>query len=86
MQLLSGGKIQQINRHFRNLVAAQYPLYDSTSSKISKRKIGLNIYHDILEKGGRFLDQEGNVMDQNKALLKVMKVHTIVGRPTSDLQ
>lgn len=46
----------------------------------------MNIYHDILEKGGRFLDQEGNVMDQNKALLKVMKVHTIVGRPTSDLQ
>ena len=68
-----GGKVQQVNRHFRNLVAAEYPLYDSTSSKISKRKIGLSIYQQVIGSGGRFLDHDGNPMDQPKAVLKVMK-------------
>ena len=68
-----GGKVQQVNRHFRDLVAAEYPMYDSTSSKISKRKIGLAIYQTVIDSGGKFLDHNGEAMDQPKAVLKVMK-------------
>lgn len=79
-----GGKVQQVNRHFRNLVAAQYPLYDSTSSKISKRKIGLKIYQEVIDRGGRFLDHDGVPMDQPKAVLKVMKALKDAKTWTSD--
>ena len=68
-----GGKVQQLNRHFRNMVAAAYPTYDSTTSKISKRKIGLKIYQAIIDRGGKFLDLDGNPMDRPKSILKVMK-------------
>ena len=68
-----GGKVQQYNRHFRNLVAESYPAYDATTSKIAKRRIGVAIYTTIVEKGGRFLDANGKEMDRSKAVLKIMK-------------
>lgn len=68
-----GGKVQQYNRHFRNLVAESYPAYDATTSKIAKRRIGVAIYTTIVERGGRFLDAEGKEMDRPKGVLKVMK-------------
>lgn len=79
-----GGKVQQLNRHFRNMVAAAYPTYDSTSSKISKRKIGLKIYQAIIDRGGRFLDPDGKPMDRPKSVLKVMKALKDAKTWTSD--
>ncbi|KAL7580147.1 hypothetical protein ACA910_012903 [Epithemia clementina (nom. ined.)] len=79
-----GGKVQQLNRHFRNMVAAAYPTYDSTTSKISKRKIGLKIYQAIIDRGGKFLDLDGNPMDRPKSILKVMKALKDAKTWTSD--
>mmetsp|Transcript_2491 Transcript_2491/g.5433 ORF Transcript_2491/g.5433 Transcript_2491/m.5433 type:complete len:548 (-) Transcript_2491:19-1662(-) len=79
-----GGKVQQLNRHFRNMVAAAYPTYDATSSKISKRKIGLKIYQTIIDRGGRFLDLDGKPMDRPKSILKVMKALKDAKTWTSD--
>ena len=66
-------KVQQYNRHFRNLVAQNYGAYDATTSKIAKRRIGVHIYSKITEAGGRFLDEKGIEMDRSKGILKVMK-------------
>jgi len=79
-----GGKVQQYNRHFRNLVAESYPAYDATTSKIAKRRIGVAIYTNIIEKGGRFLDAQGKEMDRSKAVLKVMKALKDAKTWTSD--
>uniref|UniRef100_A0A7S3DQ60 Uncharacterized protein n=1 Tax=Entomoneis paludosa TaxID=265537 RepID=A0A7S3DQ60_9STRA len=66
------------------MVAAAYPTYDATSSKISKRKIGLKIYQTIIDRGGRFLDLEGKPMDRPKSILKVMKALKDAKTWTSD--
>jgi hypothetical protein len=66
-------QVQQYNRHFRNLVAKNYPAYDGTTSKIAKRRIGVAIHTQIIEEGGRFLDEKGVEMEKSKAILKVMK-------------
>lgn len=44
------------------------------------RKIGLSIYQLITDQGGRFLDHDGHVMDQPKAVLKVMKGAFCIGQ------
>jgi outer membrane biosynthesis protein TonB len=66
-------QVQQYNRHFRNLVAVSFPSYDATSSKIAKRRIGLSIYQQVVDQGGRFLDAQGTELDRSKGVLKVMK-------------
>jgi hypothetical protein len=66
-------QVQQYNRHFRNLVVISFPSYDATSSKIAKRRIGLSIYQQVVDQGGRFLDAQGKELDRSKGVLKVMK-------------
>lgn len=77
-------QVQQYNRHFRNLVAEAYASYDATTSKIAKRRIGVAIYNNVIERGGRFLDSQGKEMDRPKAVLKVMKALKDAKTWTSD--
>jgi hypothetical protein len=80
-----GGKVQQFNRHFRNMVANAYPRYDQTTSKIAKRKIGQQIHDEIVIKlGGRFLDANGRAMVEHAAICKIMKALKDAKTWTSD--
>lgn len=77
-------QVQQYNRHFRNLVAEAYASYDATTSKIAKRRIGVAIYQNVIDRGGRFLDAQGKELDRPKAVLKVMKALKDAKTWTSD--